>query len=75
MRPKRVEAWLSALPQANAEDSLQQMLQALFAQNRTLLEPANRLDLMELYREHVINLVESQAQTYVSSSFPLSDSS
>ena len=73
IRPGRVETWLSELPQANAEDSLQQMLQVLFVQNRTGLSPVNRLSLMELYLVPVLNIVEALAQSYVTASFPLSE--
>ena len=73
IRPGRVEAWLSELPQANAEDSLQQMLQVLFVQNRTGLESMNRLSLMELYLKPVLNIVEALAQSYAQASFPLSE--
>ena len=54
VRPSRLEAWLAALPQANAEDSMGQIKQALFVQNRTALESGNRLNLMELYLEPVL---------------------
>ena len=73
VRPKRVEAWLSALPQANAEDSLQQILQALFVQNRTALDPDNRMSLMALYHEPVSNIIEALNRTYITSPLPLSD--
>lgn len=64
---------MSDLPQANAEDTLQQMLQVLFVQNRTGLEPTNRLSLMELYLMPVLDIVETLAQSYVTASFPLSE--
>lgn len=73
VRPKRVEAWLSALPQANAEDSLQQILQALFVQNRTALDPDNRLSLMGLYHQPVSNVIESLSRSYTTSPQPLSE--
>ena len=73
VRPKRVEAWLSALPQASAEDSLQQILQALFVQNRTALDPDNRLSLMVLYLKPVLDIFESLNQTYINSPAPLSE--
>jgi len=71
VRPSRVEAWLAALPQANAEDSMQQIQQALYVQNRTELDSGNRLILMELYQEPVLNIAETLAQSYITSSFPL----
>ncbi len=73
VRPRRVEAWLAALPQANAEDSLQQILQALFVQNRTALDPDNRLSLMVLYHKPVFNIIESLTRTYAASPHPLSE--
>ena len=71
VRPSRVEAWLADLPQANVEDSMQQILQALFVQNRTMLDSSNRLSLMELYLGPVLNIVETFAQSYVTTTFPL----
>ena len=71
VRPSRLKAWLDALPRGDQEDSMQQILQALYVQNRTALEPINRLDLMELYRIPVFNIAESLVQTYTASPFPL----
>jgi hypothetical protein len=74
VRPSRLQAWLEELPQGDQEDSMQQIVQALFVQNRTALEPTNRLELMELYRVPVFNIAESLAQHYVTSPFPMGKS-
>ena len=74
VRPSRLQAWLDDLPQGDQEDSMQQILQALFVQNRTALEPTNRLELMELYRVPVFIIAESLAQHYVTSPFPMGKS-
>ena len=71
VRPSRLKAWLDDLPQGDQEDSMQQILQALYVQNRTGLDPINRLELMELYRRPVFNLAESLGQLYVTSPFPM----
>ncbi len=72
VRPRRVEQWLESLPRASAQDTAQQLGQALFGQNRTALEAENRLSIMELYCEPVITAVEALQRTYASTSFPLS---
>lgn len=71
VRPSRLLAWLDELPQGDQEDSMQQILQALYVQNRTALDPSNRLDLMELYRGPVFDIAASLAQHYTTSPFPM----
>ncbi len=73
VRPSRLQAWLDELPQGNQEDSMEQILQALYVQNRTALEPVNRLSLMELYRDPVFNISESLAKHYITCPFPMTD--
>lgn len=48
-RPRRLESWLAQLPRAERESSLHQLHKALSNQNRVTLDPAMRLQLMELY--------------------------
>lgn len=48
-RPKKLEPWLARLPRTDCESGLNQLYKALATQNRVALEPAVRLQLMELY--------------------------
>lgn len=48
-RPRTLEAWLDRLPRTDPESTLQQLYKALSTQNRVVLEPVLRLQLMELY--------------------------
>lgn len=48
-RPRTLETWLAQLPRTDRESCLQQMYRALGTQNRVALEPAVRVQLMELY--------------------------
>jgi len=48
-RPRKLETWLSRLPRTDYEGCLKQLDRALATQNRVTLEPAMRLQLMELY--------------------------
>ncbi len=72
VRPRKVENWLAALPQASARDSAEQLLQALFGQNRTALDTENRISIMELYREPVIAAVDVIRKSFTSAAYPLS---
>jgi hypothetical protein len=72
LRPKRVEEWLASLPLTDPVEAAGQIGRALFAQNRVPLDPENRLELMELYREPV-SVVRSGLQAmYAGQAFPLS---
>jgi hypothetical protein len=75
VRPRRVEHWLASLPRASARDSAERLLQALFGQNRTLLDTENRLSIMELYREPAIAAVDVLRQGLTTVSYPLSERS
>ncbi len=48
-RPRKVEQWLERLPRTDRDAGLRQLYKALSTQNRVALEPAVRLQLMELY--------------------------
>jgi hypothetical protein len=72
VRPKRLEEWLSSLPLTDPVEAAGQIGRALFAQNRVPLDPENRLELMEVYREPV-SVVRSGLQAmYTGQAFPLS---
>ncbi|MDZ7841524.1 MAG: hypothetical protein U5R46_12045 [Gammaproteobacteria bacterium] len=49
-RPRKVEPWLERLPRTDRDAGLGQLYKALSTQNRVVLDPAVRLQLMELYQ-------------------------
>lgn len=49
-RPKQASAWLARLPFASPADAAQQLLTALFALNRSVLDHATRETLVAVYR-------------------------
>lgn len=51
-RPRTLETWLAQLPRTDRESCLEQLKKALSTQNRVALDPAVRLQLMELYLPH-----------------------
>ncbi len=72
MRPRQIEEWLAGLPKGNAHDSGRKLQQVLYNQNRSALDPATRVNLMELYQDTVIATVASLQQQYTTTSYPLS---
>jgi hypothetical protein len=72
VRPKRLEEWLSSLPLTDPVEAAGQIGRALFAQNRVPLDPENRLELMEVYREPVAIVRSGLQAMYTGQAFPLS---
>lgn len=48
-RPKKLETWLASLPRSDREAHAKWLRRALWAQNRLVIPPSVRLELMELY--------------------------
>jgi len=61
--PDEVRAWLASVTQSDAVEAAQQIYRALYTLNRMTLPDAERLVLMELYREPVM-LVVSRLQSH-----------
>lgn len=54
--PKETLAWLATLPLADIASSAREIYQSLYTLNRLELAPAERLKLMELYREPLVTV-------------------
>lgn len=70
-RPAKVKKWLASLPSLRLGEHARKIYTALNACNRMELEPAQRLELLELYREPVHRLVEQLQKQYVGLPLPL----
>lgn len=73
VRPRRVESWLSGMAGQAAQETAQQIHQALFAQNRVALDEENRLRLLELFQRQVGETVHELQQVYTTAPLPFSD--
>jgi cyclic-di-GMP-binding protein len=74
-RPRRVKAWLEALPLANIVEAARSVSDALISLNRTPLEIENRLKLLELYTAAINNLVPELEHKYTMVALPLPEKS
>ena len=70
-RPGKVKKWLASLPSERVTEHAREIYTALNAYNRMELEPAQRLELLELYREPVHRIVEQLQKQYVGLPLPL----
>jgi len=70
-RPGKVRKWLASLPPSRLTEHAREIYTALNAYNRMELEPAQRLELLELYREPVHRLVQYLQKQYVGLPLPL----
>ena len=73
VRPRRIGVWLDSLSETDPRDKGQQMHQALYAQNRVALNVENRLSIMELYCDSVMQVTEMLQNSYERAPLPLSD--
>ncbi len=72
--PKRVGAWIDALPLANAPAATSQLLEGLARLNRQSADGSERLAVMELVRRPVLMMVEVLDVQLIGTSFPLPSS-
>lgn len=70
-RPGKVRKWLASLPPMPLAEHAREIYTALNAYNRIELEPAQRLELLELYREPVRRIVAQLEKQYVGLPLPL----
>ena len=75
IRPKRVKAWLEALPLANIVEASRSVSDALISLNRTPLDSDTRLKLLELYTTAINNLVPELQHKYTMVALPLPEKS
>ncbi len=75
IRPRRVKAWLEALPLANIVEAARSVSDALISLNRTPLEADTRLKLLELYTTAIDNLVPELQHKYTMVALPLPEKS
>ena len=59
VRAKQAEAWLAQLPVTNPAEAAKRLYQSLRALNRAHVEPASRLEVMELYAPVALSLDEA----------------
>ncbi len=70
--PKYAQAWLESLPLADSGESAREIYQALYTLNRQDIEPARRLELMDLYVVPVTTVVSGLQGGLQRIAFPLS---
>ncbi len=74
-RPRRVKAWLEAMPLANIVEAAHSISDALISLNRTPLDAGTRLKLLELYSAAINNLVPELQHKYMMVALPLPEKS
>ncbi|MBI3897801.1 MAG: hypothetical protein HY308_05815 [Gammaproteobacteria bacterium] len=72
-RPAKVEKWLATLPLLNVTETGHKLHSTLNTYNRTTLEPALRLKLLELYRAPIKQIGLELQKQYVGLPLPLSE--
>lgn len=75
IKPKKIAAWIKALPMANTEATTQQLYDLLSKVNRTPLSAQDRYKLMEQLREPISYCTNSLKKNFTGKSFPLSPKS
>jgi hypothetical protein len=75
IRPRRVKAWLEALPLANIVEAATSVSDALISLNRNPLDADTRLKLLELYTTAINNLVPELQHKYTLVALPLPEKS
>ena len=73
IRARRVESWLQSVSEARPSKAAEQIHQTLFTQNRINLDPENRLQIVETFREPVMKIVVALQQGLQTAPHPLSD--
>ena len=71
LHPGKVEQWLASLPLLNLAQGGRQLHSTLTAYNRMEIDPAVRLQLLELYRAPVRHVVSELQKQYVGMLLPL----
>jgi hypothetical protein len=71
MNPTYTRAWLESLSPLDNLESARELYQGLYALNRATLDPAQRLELMQLYRGAVREASESLQGAFARVSFPM----
>ena len=66
-----LERWLSQRPLLNPVESSYQLCQSLSALNRTELDSAQRLQLLELYRVPIKQITQELQRQYIGRPLPL----
>ncbi len=74
-QPKKVEAWIAALPRAHVGETSRLVYSALNEINRTDLPPDQRFAVLELLFEPLDYVVKSLRKHFLGSPFPLSQKS
>jgi hypothetical protein len=75
IRPRRIKAWLEALPLANIVEGARSVSDALISLNRTPLDADTRFKLLELYSTGINNLVPELEHKYTMVALPLPEKS
>jgi hypothetical protein len=75
IRPKKIAAWIKALPMADTGVTTQQLYELLSKVNRTSLPAQDRYKLMEQLREPISYCTNSLKKNFTGKSFPLSPKS
>lgn len=74
-QPKKVEAWIGALPRAHVGETSRLIYNALHEANRTDLPPDQRFAVLELFFEPMDYVIKSLRKHFLGSPFPLSQKS
>ena len=74
-RPRRVKAWLEAMPLANIVEAATSVCDALISLNRNPLDAVTRLKLLELYTTAINNLTPDLQHKYTLVALPLPEKS
>jgi cyclic-di-GMP-binding protein len=73
MRPPRVKAWLESLPLLNIVETGNKLFSSLSIYNRIAIKPAERVELLEMFRYTVRQLSIELEKQYLGLSLPLSE--
>ncbi len=73
IRPREVKAWLASLATAPCVPAARNLLAHVTTLNRSALDPAERLQILELYAPAARALLDGLAAAYVAAELPLTD--
>lgn len=72
IRPSQVEAWVSALPMTNLDETARHLFKTIVEFNRLDIPPPARIKVAELFRRPIGYIAESLRRYYFDEAFPLS---
>ena len=73
LTPKHVSAWIEQLPAANLGESSQNIYRLLVEANQTILEPDNRLSILNILEPAALNLIDALERQFINNHISLSD--